>query len=127
MEWKLDKPLAVDGEAFGVILLGPSGAESAIEVPVRLHNVIGSVETVSVPAKQDARIFGGQPSAPFGAAKFLHVGADDVNRSVLQFDLMGIDPANTIYSAKLRLWIDAFGGGGSPASLAAYRCHDGLD
>ena len=47
------------GEAFGVILLGPSGAESAIEVPVRLHNVVGSRETMTLTPSDDTRLFSG--------------------------------------------------------------------
>ena len=40
VSWNLKAPLGENGEALGVILLGPSSAESAIEIPVRLHNAM---------------------------------------------------------------------------------------
>jgi hypothetical protein len=117
--WSLDAPLDVDGEAFGVIVLGPSGAESAIEIPVRLHNVIGSSETMTLTVSEDARIFSGAATTNFGQDKYLYAGANDTSRSVMRFDMSGINPAYGIESAKLRVYVDAFGGG-SQADLAAY-------
>lgn len=124
--WNLAAPLPTDGEAFGVILLGPSGAESAIEIPVRLHNIIGSHETVTIPAQDDARLFAGAPNTNYGQDKFLWVGANDTSRSVLHFDLSSINPAHVIESAKLRLYVDAFGGGGSTADLSVYALARGF-
>ena len=38
VNWTLDEPLPLDGEAFGLILAGPPGAPGVISVPVRLYN-----------------------------------------------------------------------------------------
>ncbi len=126
MDWKLAAPLAEGSEAFGVILLGPSGAESAIEVPVRLHNIVSSRETITLAPPDDTRLFSGAPTTNYGQDAFLHVGANDTSRSVLHFDLGGINPTYGIESAKLQLYVDAFGGGGSPANLAAYELTTGF-
>lgn len=119
LQWTLDEPLPVDGEALGVVLLGPSGAESAIQIPVRLHNLVGSYETVSIVAAADARIHAGMANTNFGAQAHLYVGANDINRSVARFDLSGINPAYGIESAKIRVYVDAFGSTGVKADLAA--------
>ena len=119
--WSLDAPLAANGEAFGLLLLGPPGAEGAVQIPVRLHNVVSSYETVNIVAQKDARLFSGMPTTNYGASPYLYVGANDSSRSLLQFDLSDINPTYGVESAKLRLYIDAFGGGGTPADLAAYR------
>jgi hypothetical protein len=121
INWHLDAPLPANGEAFGLILLGPPGAESAIEIPVRLHNVVGSFETMNIVGQEDARIFSGLPDWTLGAQKYLYVGGNDTSRSVVRFDMSAIDPSYGVESAKLRLYVDAFGGGGSPADLAAYQ------
>jgi hypothetical protein len=121
VNWSLQSPLGTNGEAFGVILLGPPGAESAIDIPVRLHNVVGSRETVNIVAQSDARLFSGAPTMAFGLEKYLYAGGNDTSRSVLRFDLGNISPSSAVESAKLRVCVDAFGGGGSPGDLAAYQ------
>jgi hypothetical protein len=121
VSWSLPEPLPEGGEAFGVIVLGPPGAESAVQLPVRLHNDPAGLETVTLPAAGDARIFAGIPTDLYGSFKHLYVGANATSRSVLRFDLSAIDPGSTVAKATLRLYLEAFGGGGSPADLAAYR------
>jgi hypothetical protein len=120
VEWALKASLALNGEAHGVIMLGPAGAEGALQIPVRLHNVVGSRETVNLAAQADARLFAGAPNTNYGLEKYLHAGANDTSRSVLRFDLTGQNIAYGLESAKLRMYVDAYGGGGSTANLAAY-------
>jgi hypothetical protein len=119
--WALDAPLAGGAEALGLILLGPPGAESAVEIPVRLHNALASLESLSLIAADDARLFSGIPDYRYGAHRHLHVGANDTSRAALRFDLSSLPARAQIARATLRLYVEAFGGGGSPADLAAYR------
>lgn len=119
--WTLPAPLADGAEARGLILLGPPGAESAIQIPVRLHNKSGSLRSASLIATDDARLFAGMPGFRFGSHKLLHVGAIDTSRAAMRFDLSALPAEAQIIRARLRLYLEAFGGGGSPADLAAYR------
>jgi hypothetical protein len=119
--WGLDAPLPEGGEAEGIILLGPPGAESAIPIPVRLHNDLEGLPSARLIATDDARIFAGIPNDLHGTHKHLYVGANDTSRSVLRFDLSALPPGARVASAELRLYVELFGGGGSPANLAAYR------
>jgi hypothetical protein len=119
--WTLPAPLPEGAEALGLILLGPPGAASAIQIPVRLHNDLASMETAALVATDDARVFAGIPDFRYGRHKHLHVGGNDTSRSVMRFDLSTL-PANAkIARAKVRLTVEAYSGGGSPADLAAYR------
>lgn len=119
--WTLPAPLPEGAEMHGLLLLGPPGAESALQIPVRLHRKAGAVETASLIAADDARIFAGLPTARFGSHKHLHVGANDTSRAVMRFDLSALPADAQVTRATLRLYVEAFGGGGSPADLAAYR------
>jgi hypothetical protein len=119
--WALPAPLAEGAEALGLILLGPPGAESAIQIPVRLHNDLASMETLGLIATDDARLFAGMPDDRFGSHKLLHVGANDTSRAAMRFDLSTLPAGAAIARARLRLYLEAFSGGGSPADLAAYR------
>lgn len=121
LNWTLDAPLPAGGEAFGLVLAGPPGAPGALSIPVRLHNITSSVETVDFAAEQDALIHAGLKAANFGAGKLLYVGGNDINRSVLSFDVSGIGPTYPVLSAKLKVYVDAYSGGGTAADLAAYE------
>ena len=43
VDWELDEPLAVGGDAFGVILAGPPGAPGALSIPVRLYGYAAKI------------------------------------------------------------------------------------
>ncbi len=121
VDWVLDAPLAVGGEAFGLILAGPPGAPGALSIPVYLHNITTGDATATFAAAGDALIHAGMKTTNFGAGHFLYVGGSDINRSVLRFDVSSIPAANPVLSAKVKVYVDAYGGGGSPADLAAYK------
>lgn len=125
VDWLLAAPLPAGGEAFGQILAGPPGAPAALSIPVRLHNVTAGVESQDFAAAQDALIHGGMKTTNYGAAKYLHVGGNDYNRSVLSFDVSGIPVTYPVVSAKLKVYVDAYSGGGSAADLAAYALSTG--
>ncbi len=121
VNWTLPAPLAAGGEGFGLILAGPPGAPAALSIPVRLHNVTAGTEAKDFAAAQDALIHGGMTTTNYGAAKYLHVGGNDYNRSVLSFDVSSIPALNPVLSAKLKVYVEAYSGGGSAADLAAYE------
>ena len=77
--------------------------------------------TEQFPAAADTHISVGIPRANFGKSPFIYVGGNDVLRSLLRFDLSAIDRRYPVDAATLWLYVHSFGGGGSPASLAAYR------
>ncbi len=121
VDWMLDAPLAVGEEAFGLILAGPPGASGALSIPVRLHNITTGTVIEEFAAAGDATIHSGMKTTNFGDNPFLYVGGGDVNRSVLGFDVSGIPAVNPVVSAKLKVYVDAYGGGGTLADLAAYK------
>lgn len=116
--WTLPAPLMAGEEAFGVILAGPPGAQAALEIPVRLHNVLTGEQTETLAPTDDCRLW--SPSSGVCYSPYLHVGANDTSRAILKFDLSGINPTLPVSSAKLRVHLNAYSGGGSPADLAAY-------
>ncbi len=119
VNWTLAEPLAVGGEAFGLILAGPPGAPAALQVPVRLHNITTGTNTVELPAIADTYLAKGQPNTNFGNDGYLYIGGNDILRSVLKFDVSSIAP-NPVVSAKLYVYYDAFSGGGTAHALRAY-------
>lgn len=121
IEWMLDEPLAAGASAEGLLLAGPVGAPTALQIPVRLHNITTGSEVKELFAVQDASIHAGQKSVNFGASRHLYAGGNDLNRSVLSFDLSSVPAINPVLSAKLQLYVDAYSGGGSMADLAVYR------
>lgn len=121
VEWVLAEPLAVGGEAFGLILAGPPGAAGALSIPVHLHNVTTGTEAAAFAVVGDARIHGGMTTTNFGNDPFLYIGGDDYNRSVLGFDVSSIPAVNPVLSAKVKVYVDAYSGNGKPADLAAYK------
>jgi len=113
------------GEAAeGLILAGPPGAPAALQIPVRLHNIVVGSKTVTLPAVEDSYLAKGQPTTNFGNDGYLYIGANigtaDGLRAVLKFDVssIGIYP---VQSAKLYVYYDAFSGGGSAHDLRAYE------
>jgi hypothetical protein len=114
------KSIPAGGEAFGLILAGPPGASSALQIPVRLHNQPTASKTDKLMAMADATIFKGLPNTNFGGDQYLYVGGSDTNRAVIKFDLSSI-AMYPIQKAELKVYYDAFSGGGSPAVLAANK------
>ena len=110
------KTIPAGEAAEGLILAGPPGAASALQIPVRLHNKTAMTKTVALPAVADASLVKGQPTTTFGADQYLFAGANDSNRSVLKFDLSSV-AMYPIQKAMLKVRFDAWSGGGSPANL----------
>lgn len=121
VEWKLDKPLAPGESAEGLVLVGPPGAESALQIPVRLHNITTGVETKVLTPTDDTFIQAGTPNLNFGNWAFLYVGGNSVLRSLVKFDTTVIGTMYTVKSAKLRVWVDAYGSTGQPHTLIAFN------
>ena len=69
----------------------------------------------------DAFLGAGYPNDQYGNWAFLYVGSNDLLRSVLRFDLSGIDPVFPVDQATLMVYADSYSGGGSTADLAAYQ------
>jgi hypothetical protein len=120
VQWKLDEPLAAGESAEGVVLVGPPGAPSALAIPVRLHNTTTGVETKTLVAAQDTFLQAGTPALNFGNWAFLYVGGNDALRSIAKFDTSAIDASYPVESAKLRVYVDAYGSTGQPHDLNAH-------
>ncbi|MCX6030198.1 MAG: DNRLRE domain-containing protein [Chloroflexi bacterium] len=105
--------------AEGLILAGPPGAPAALQIPVRLHNIVAASETMTLPAVADSYIASGFPTTNYGAEPFLFIGGNDVLRDVVKFDTTAINPIYPVQSAKLRLYVDAFGSTGQQHTLQA--------
>ena len=114
------KTIPAGAEAFGLIVAGPPGAPGALQIPVRLHNKATMTETVRLPAVADATLFKGMPTTNYGADQYIYLGGSDINRGVVKFDLSSL-AVYPITSAKLKIYYDAFSGGGSAANLNAYN------
>ncbi len=121
VEWQLDAPLAPGEVAEGLILAGPPGAEAALQIPVRLHNITTGVETVTLAATEDTYIQGGMVNLNFGAWAYLYVGGSDVLRSLVKFDTAAIDAMYPVKSAKLQVWVDGYGSTGQRHTLMAHN------
>jgi len=121
VEWQLDAPLAPGEVAEGLILAGPPGAEAALQIPVRLHNITTGVETVTLAATEDTYIQAGTPNLNFGAWAYLYTGGSDVLRSLVKFDTAAIDAMYPVNSAKLQVWVDGYGSTGQPHTLMAHN------
>jgi hypothetical protein len=72
-------------------------------------------------ASADAHISRGISRTNFGQWPFIYIGANDVLRSLLRFDVSSIDPRYPIDAATLAVFVESFGGGGSPAKVAGYQ------
>lgn len=69
----------------------------------------------------DTHISKGQPTVAFGAWPQMYIGANDGLRGLMSFNLSGIANSATVKKATLKVYFDAFSGGGSPANLEAFE------
>lgn len=72
------------------------------------------------PVAADAHIASGQANSNFGHWPYMSIGGNEL-RSLAQFDLSAIRPAYPVDKATLWVYVSAFGGGGSPANVAAHE------
>ncbi len=121
VQWKLDEPLAPGASTEGLILAGPPGAESALSIPVRLHNVTTGVQTTALTAAEDTYLQAGTPTQNFGNWAYLYVGGNDALRSILKFDTSAIASTYPVKSATLKVWVNVFGSTGQVHDLNAHE------
>ena len=106
--------------AEGLILAGPPGAAAALQIPVRLHNITTGTATKTLAATADSYLAAGFPTTNYGAEPFMFIGGNDALRDVVKFDASTINPIYPVQSAKLRLYVDAFGSTGQQHTLQAF-------
>jgi hypothetical protein len=106
--------------AEGLILAGPPGAASALQIPVRLHNITTGTATKTLTASGDSYIAAGFPTTNYGSQPFMFIGGNDALRDVVKFDASSISPIYPVQSAKLRLYMDAYGSTGQPHTLQVF-------
>jgi hypothetical protein len=114
------KTIPAGDAAEGLILAGPPGAGSALQIPVRLHNITSSTETRTLTPSADSSIAAGSPTTNFGGEPFLFIGANDILRDVVKFDASVISPMYPVQSAMLRVYVDGFEGTGQQHTLNVY-------
>jgi hypothetical protein len=120
VNWTLPAPLAAGEAAEGLLLSGPSGAESALEIPVRLHNVTTGTMDVTLFGVADATLQQWMPNTNMGNNPDLYVGFADSLRSVMKFDTSGINPMYPVLWAKMHVYVNGYGSTGQPHTLGAY-------
>ena len=120
VDWKLDKPLAVGEASQGLILAGPNAVPGALNIHVRLHNVVSEMVTADLPPMADATLSRGLPTTTYGDWTNLYVAANDTLRAALKFDLSGIQSTYPVQSAKLYVYVDSYGSTGQPHTLEVY-------
>ncbi|MCX6030197.1 MAG: S8 family serine peptidase [Chloroflexi bacterium] len=101
--------------ALGTRVIGAVGITIAPSQPVYVNPV-----TKTFAAAADTYLAAGQPTTNFGNWAFLYTGADDIVRSVVQFNLGSINVLYPVDKATLSLYVDAFSGGGTGADLKVY-------
>ncbi len=69
----------------------------------------------------DTYLAKGQPTMVHGTWAQMFVGANDGLRAPLAFNLSSINTTATVKEAKLKVYVEAFSGGGSTANLEAYE------
>jgi len=92
-------------------------ADVTVTPPTEFPNTV----TATFVPTDDSYIAKGLPNNNYGGMPLMYVGANDILRSLLKFDLAGIDPVFPVDSAVLRVYVNAYSGGGSPADLQAFR------
>ncbi len=72
VNWTLPASLAAGEAAEGLIVTGPVGAASAVQIPVRLHNITTVTKTATFAALGDTYLQSAAPTTNYGTAPFLH-------------------------------------------------------
>ncbi len=120
VEWTKD--LAPGESAEGLLMIGPSMAPGAVQVPITITAPLFTVtSTVDVPVVMDTFIHAGEPDQNFGDWNKLHVGRNDTLRALLWADVSVVPSPYPVDKATLYLWVDSFAGGGSPHQLSAHK------
>jgi immune inhibitor A len=119
------KVKAISGALSQSVALYDGGAEwktlQAADVTVTPPTEFPNTVTTTFIPTDDAYIAKGLPNNNYGGIPLMYVGANDILRSLLKFDLVGIDPIFPVDSAVLRVYVNAYTGGGSAADLQAFR------
>jgi hypothetical protein len=121
------KTIPAGQAAEGLILAGPPGAPAALQIPVRLHNIVTKTVTDKLAPAGDAYLAYGQPTTNFNSGfnrGSLFVGANVANadqlRSVLKFDLSAL-AGYPVQSARLYVYVDSRTGAPDAHELRAYE------
>jgi len=93
----------------------------AIEGRLQFQNTPPLVEkTGTFKSVADSTISKHEPTYPYGNWAFMYLGHDDLTRAPMKFDLQSILPAYPVDKAILKVYLDAYSGGGSEGSLGAF-------
>ncbi len=77
--------------------------------------------TKTFKSNADTYLAKGLPTIAYGTYPQMFVGASDGLRSALAFNVAAINTTATVKSATVSVYVEAVGGGGSPAQLEAYE------
>ncbi|OQA43559.1 MAG: Minor extracellular protease vpr precursor [Chloroflexi bacterium ADurb.Bin325] len=97
------------------------GTHAIAELPVSVAQVYTQPATDVFPAAADTYIHSGLQTSNYGTSPVLYVGHNDVNRTILRFDVSSIDPNYPVEKAVLSVHVNAYSGGGSPADMQVFE------
>ncbi len=97
------------------------GTHTIAETTITVGSVYTVPETTIFPAAADTFIHSGLQTSNYGTSPLLYVGHNDVNRTIMRFDVSSINPDYPVEKAVLWVHVNAYGGGGSPADMQVFE------